>query len=143
MADSVCNTRELEGIIRGSSATISTTDTDFKGIIQGYEIQFQVPRKQVYDLISPGFYYIEYPPQGVASFSKVVGPKGFQKSICTCTPKTITIDATGPVCYPTGTVTPDATFVLLNALPQQLHIRSTTEDWLVTFTVTYIFSDLQ
>jgi hypothetical protein len=142
MADATCNTRSLEGIYRGSSAIITTDDTDFKGIVQGYEIDFQVPRRQVYDLVSPGFYYIEEPPKGIASFAKVVGPKGFQKSICSCTPKTITIDASAAFCFPPDTDV-QAQFVLVNALPMGIKIGSTVENWLITFQVSYIFSDLR
>lgn len=142
MADATCNNRSLDGIYRGSSAIISTDDTEFKGIVQGYEIVFEVPRKQVYDLVSPGFYYIEEPPRGQAVFTKVVGPKGFQKALCTCTPKTITIDASAAMCYPEGSGT-DAQFVLINSLPQGVKILSNTETWLIAFQVTYIFSDLR
>jgi hypothetical protein len=82
------------------------------------------------------------PPAGSATFTKVVGPKGFQKSICSCTPKTITIDASAAFCYPEGTTT-NAQYVLVNALPQGIKIGSTVENWLITFQVSYIFSDLQ
>lgn len=142
MADATCNTRSLEGIYRGSSAIITTDDTEFKGIVQGYEIQFDVPRRQVWDLVSPGFYYIEEPARGVATFAKVVGPKGFQKNLCSCVPKTITIDASAGFCYPADTPT-QAQYVLVNALPQGIKIGSTVENWLITFQVSYIFSDLR
>jgi hypothetical protein len=142
MADATCNSRSLEGIYRGSSAILSTDDSDFKGIVQGYEIDFQVDRRQVYDLLSPGFYYIELPPAGTATFSKVVGPKGFQKNICSCTPKTITIDASAAMCYPPDADV-DAQFTLVNALPRGIKIGSTVETWLISFQVSYIFSDLQ
>lgn len=142
MADATCNARSLEGIYRGSSAIISTDDTDFKGLVQGYEINFEVPNRQVYDLVSPGFYYIEEPPRGIATFAKVVGPKGFQKNICSCVPKTITIDASAAMCYPPGAGV-DAQFVLINAKPNGIKIGSTVENWLITFQVSYIFSDLR
>ena len=143
MADLSCNSRILEGIYRGSSAIISTDDADFKGIVQGYTISFEVPRKQLYDLVSPGFYYIEYQPIGLATFQKVVGPKGFQKNICSCVPKTITLDATAASCYPDGSQPLQSSFVLVNALPSKLEITSNIQDWIIVFSVSYVFSDLQ
>lgn len=143
MADLTCNSRVLEGIFRGSSAIISTNDDDFKGIVQGYSISFEVPRKQLYDLVTSGFYYIEYPPIGLATFQKVVGPKGFQKNICSCVPKTITLDATGASCYPDGALPAQASYVLVNALPSKIDITSNVQDWIIVFSVSYVFSDLQ
>lgn len=141
MANTSCNSRSLQGVFRGSSAVIATDDSDFKGIVQGYEITFQVDKKQVFDLVSPGFYYLEQPPVGAASFSKIVGPKGLQKNLCSCVPKTITIDASAANCYPGTGV--QAQYVLVNALSTGLKVSSTVQDWLIAFSVSYIFSDLQ
>lgn len=143
MADAVCNSRTLEGIYRGTSAIISTDDMDFKGLVQGYTIEFGIDRNMVWDLVSPGFYYIEKPPQGQAVFQKVAGPKGFQKNICSCVPKTITVDASAASCYPEGTPPSEASYVLVNALPSKIQISSNTQDWLIVFSVSYLFSDLQ
>jgi len=145
MTDATCNGRALSGIVRGTGFTVSADDDSFKGLVQAFELDFTRKIQRIYDLASPSFYYIEYPPEGQVAFTKVVGPMGAQKLVCDCLPHTITLSAGTLPCFPkpTGPADPNLTWTLTNAMPFNLRVHGNASDFLIVFSIAYVFSDLQ
>ena len=145
MTDATCNGRALAGIIRGTGFSVTVDDSSFKGLVQAFELDFTRRIQRIYDLASPSFYYIEYPPEGQVAFTKVVGPLGAQKLVCDCQHHTITLSAGTLPCFPkpTGPADPNLTWTLTNAMPFNERIHGNASDFLIVFSIAYVFSDLQ
>ena len=147
MADATCRTQRLDGIIRGTNMVVTMSSganaDDIPGLVQSFQLQFQRRLSRVYDLTSPSFYYIEGPPEGTVSFSKVIGPKGFPKLGCDCTPRTIVLDASAALCYGADPETQNnARYVLKDAFPMGLSGQGTAENFIVFMGVSYMFGDM-
>lgn len=142
MADpTACPTRTLEGIIRGTSFRIAGIDETAQGLVQSFELQFQRKLTRVYDLTSAGFYYLEGPPEGTVTFTKIIGPKGAPKITCECTPKNIILSM-GPMMCLGNTNGKDVSYTLWNALPFGLNGKGNAGDFLIAFGISYMFSDI-
>jgi hypothetical protein len=141
MATAACNTRQLEGVLRGTGFTITIAGegaTAFRGLVQSFSMQFIRPMNRIYDLTSSSFYYIEAPPQGTLNLNKVVGPMGAPKIFCTCSPLTITLNSTMS-CSP-GTA--PIIYRLMNVFPVGLAGQGTSENMIIMMGVTFTFTDL-
>jgi hypothetical protein len=145
MADATCNNRVLEGTIRGTNFTVSGIDDAGRGLVQQFQLEFQRKLTRIYDLASPAFYYIEGPPEGSISFTKVVGPLGAPKISCDCQPRTLLLNAGNTLCYGRGTPADPADFsyTLLNAMPYGLVASGTSENMVIMAGLSYMFADLQ
>lgn len=142
MANATCNSRVLEGTIRGTNFSISGIDESAQGLVQQFSLQFQRKLSYIYDLSSPGFYYIEGPSEGQVSFTKVVGPKGAPKLNCECEPRTLRLNAGETLCYPEDGDFQDASYTLLNALPFGLTGQGNASDFLIVFGISYRFNNV-
>lgn len=146
-----CDGRSLEGIIRGSNFRISfSKDTDNsagdssdRGLVQSFQLQFQRQLRRVYDLATPSFYYLEGAPNGQVSFSRIVGPKGLPSLACDCQPQTVLLDAGPSFCYPEELGTAATAYELRNALPFGIAGQGDSQNFLIAFQVSYLFSDLR
>jgi hypothetical protein len=137
-----CNPRNLEGVIRGTGFTIQGEAPGSNGIVSQFQLEFKRELNRIYDLSSPSFYYIEGAPQGTATFQKIVGPKGAPKLLCSCEPNTVILNTGTGTCYPTNTAAADTSYTLHYALPFGLSGQGQATDFIVSFSVSYLFSDL-
>jgi len=138
-----CGERVLEGILRGSGFRISGLGTGSEGLVQQFQLQFQRKLSRVYDLTSPSFYYLEGPSEGNVALTRVVGPKGTPKLACDCTPRTIILDASQAACYPANTPGADSAYTLSNAMPFGLQGQGSVDNFLVVFSISYMFNNLE
>jgi hypothetical protein len=144
-----CVTRTLEGVIRGQNFTIEGIDDATVGLVTQFNLQFQRPLTRVYDLASTAFYYVVGNAQGQVDLQKVVGPRGAPRIRCTCDPYTITLDASHTLCHVQG-LEGDAQLLdgvgakydLLNAMPFGLQGSGSSENPVIVFSVSYMFSDI-
>lgn len=145
MADATCSEHRLEGTIRGTNFTIEGIDDAAAGLVQSFQLQFTRNLARVYDLADPGFYYIEGPSKGEVGFTKIVGPKGAPKLTCDCEPRTLVLNAGETICFPEPTAAQieGATYTLLNALPFGISGQGNSNNFLISFSISYLFSDLR
>ncbi len=106
-------------------------------------MQFQRRFTRVYDLVEPRFYYVEGPSEGQISFTHVVGPAGAPVISCTCEPTDIVLDAGPEVCYPETSPLTDLSYTLKNALPFGYRGSGDSNNFLIIFGISYLFSDIQ
>jgi len=142
---SSCSPHELAGVIRGTNFSISAGE-DFTGLVQNFNLTFQRKLSRVYDLSDgKSFYYIEGPSEGQVQFSKVVGPKGAPKLLCSCEPQQITLNAGNSLCYTaSGSSTAQgASYKLKNSYGFGLTGQGDANNFLIIFGISYMFSDIE
>lgn len=150
-AADTCVQRTLEGIIRGTNFAIDGIGSDAtRGLVQQFQLQFQRKLTRVYDLASPSFYYIEGPSEGNITMAKVVGPQGAPKLDCTCDANDIVLDAGPTLCHTQAGSTglPQlesgaARYTLKNAMPYGLQGQGNANNFLIIFSISYLFNDIE
>lgn len=134
-----CSPKTPAGVIRASNFRLSISD--YKGLVQSFNLEFQRQINRVFDLSDGGsFYYIEGPAQGKVGFDSIVGPKGAPSLDCDCAPQTITLDIGTAICQ--GSNVAPIRYQLLNAMSFGLQGGGDSESGLIKFGINYSFTDL-
>lgn len=142
-----CVGRELSGIIRGTNFTISGIDGQAMGLVASFNLGFERKITRIYDLASPRFYYVEGASEGQVQFDNVVGPLGAPKLACECVAKDIILNA-GPTICPVGAQPLQAqasqfSYTLKNALPFGLSGQGEANNFLIIFSIKYMFNNIE
>lgn len=141
-----CNGQVLEGIVRGQNFRLTGLDPTLEtGLVQGFSLMFQRKLSRIYELTSTSFYYIEGPSEGTVDFTKIIGPKGAPKISCDCTPRTLTLSLGPAFCFPSTGKTDETitSYTLSNALPYGLKGGGTSNDYIVAFNLSFLFSNIE
>lgn len=140
-----CTGRKLEGVIRGTNFRISGLSSgtnDPLGLVASFQVQFQRRLTRVYNLVEPSFFYVEGPAEGQVSLASVVGPRGLPRLACDCVPRQVVISASQVVCSASN-VGGDFSMTLKNALPMNFSFQGQATDFLLRFSIGYLFDDIE
>lgn len=155
-----CVGRKVTGILRGSGLSLvfsspGNPGVAARGITAQFQLSFAREISRVYNVLSEDMYYVEAPPQGELSMTRLVGTRGLPSFACNsgsfcCAPFDITIGAQRATCWEANTEQASNFGCLVfgdsltarQAMPKGIAISVSGEQLTIISQVSFIFADL-